>query len=245
MSPQVVASLVIRTGDRRAAVEKAAMWCAESMPLSIEPVTVGGFAWQRALSPLGPASWGINDGSFVVARGEGSLESVVARMSDAGPEEPAWKKALRQRAAFDRPSTLAYFNAAEALRIMTSLPAPDRDKLLTFLDASGLGKLEAVGALTGMTAEGVGSSLWLGCEGPPRGIFAAPATGIGPRQLTRIPADAMMAQAWSLDLSAMLATVLGIAEATDPESASAWRANLQQFRAVAGFDLDAHLLEPL
>ena len=110
--------------------------------------------------------------------------------------------------------------AGEALRIATSLPAPDRDKLLTVLDASGLGKLETVGSVSGMTPEGIAASTWLGFDGPPTGLFAPPAGGIGSRQLSRIPADSSMAQAWSLDLSAMLETALGIVEATQPQAAA-------------------------
>jgi hypothetical protein len=247
--PQVVASLVIRVGDRGEALERAARWLAGSTPLfRFEAVEVGGRAWQR-LRDAGPesgqVSWGINDGSFVIAIGPESLESLLARMNDAGRKAPAWKAAIAKRLPLARPSTLTYLNAGEALRIATSLPAPDRDKLLAFLDASGLGKLETVGAVSGMTAEGVAAHTWLGFTGPPDGIFAPPATGIGSRQLSQIPADATMAQAWSLDLSAMLETALGIVEATQPQAAAEFRENLERIRAVAGFDIDTHLLKPL
>jgi hypothetical protein len=247
--PQVVASLVIRVGDRGEAIERAAKWLAGSTPLfRFETVEVGGRAWQR-LQDAGPesgtVSWGINDGSFIFAVGPKALESLVARMNDAGRKAPAWKVALEKRLPLARQSTLTYFNAGEALRIATRLPAPDRDKLLTVLDASGLAKLETVGSVSGMTPEGVAASTWLGFDGPPKGIFAPPASGIGPRQLAQIPADATMAQAWSLDLSAMLATVLGIVEATEPMAAAEFRENLERIRAVAGFDLDTHLLKPL
>ena len=246
--PQVVASLVIRVGDRGEAIEKAARWLAGSMPLRFETVEVRGRSWQRlpdATQEVGDLSWGINDGSFVLAVGPGTLESLVARMKEAGRKPPAWKAALEKRLPLARQSTLTYVNAGEALRIATSLPAPDRDKLLTVLDASGLGKLETVGSVSGMTPEGVAASTWLGFDGPPKGLFAPPVSGIGPRQLARIPADATMAQAWSLDLSAMLATVLGIVEATEPRAAAEFRENLDRIRAVAGFDIDTHLLKPL
>ncbi|MFM8414906.1 MAG: hypothetical protein ACKOCX_09290, partial [Planctomycetota bacterium] len=246
--PQLVASLVIRVGDRNAALEKAATWLAGLLPLRFEAVDVGGRSWQRAVAEEGPVdalSWGINDGSFVLTVGPGALESLVARMGDADRKPPAWKAAIAKRLPLERPSTLTFFNAGEALRIATSLPAPDRDQLLAFLEASGLGALETVAAVSGMTAEGVASSIFLGFDGPPAGFFAPPATGIGPKQLARIPADATIAQAWSLDLSATLATVLGIVEATEPQAAATLRAQLEQIRAVAGFDIDKHLLKPL
>ena len=245
---QVGASLVIRVGDRGEVIEKAAKWLAGSMPLRFETVEVEGRSWQRLPEGGGlmdSLSWGINDGSFVLTVGPGALESLVAQLGDGSRKTPAWKAAIEKRLPLARPSTLTYFNAAAALRIATSLPAPDRDKLLAFLDASGLGKLDSVAAVSGMTAEGFAAHTWLGFDGPPTGLFAPPATGIGPSELARVPADAMIAQAWSLDLSAMLATVLGIVEATEPQAAAQFRESLEQRRAVAGFDIDTHLLQTL
>jgi hypothetical protein len=246
--PQIRASLVIRLGDRGDAIEQAVEWLAGTIPGPVEAVEAGGRSWQRWTiegDPPEPIFWGINDGSLVLTVGEGSLESLLARMADAGRKTPAWMADLVKRLPVARRSTLTYFNAGEALRIATGLPSPDRDQFLAMLDATGLGKLDTVAAATGMTAEGVGSSIWLGFDGPPTGLFAPPAAGIGPRQLARIPADAMMAQAWSLDLSEMLATMLGIVAAVEPATAAEVRTNLERFRAVVGFDVDTHLLKPL
>lgn len=246
--PEIVASLVIRVGDRGEAVRQAAAWLAASLPLTFETVEIGGRSWQRVAgegAPGGGLCWGVDGGSFVVAVGPGGIGPLVARMDDAGRASPAWRAAIEKRLPLDRPSTLTYVHAGEALRIATSLPAADRDRLLAFLEASGLGRLETIGTVSGMTAEGIASATWLGFEGPPRGLFAPPATGIGPRPLSRIPADAIMAQSWSLDLSALLATGLGIVEATDPRTAAEFRTNLERVRAVAGFDIDTHLLAPL
>ena len=209
---------------------------------------VGGRAWQRlqdAGPDLGPVSWGINDGSFIVAVGPEALESLVRRLGAAGRKPPAWRGALEKRLPLERLSTLTYCNAGEAVRIAKSLPSPDRDSFLAFLESSGIGAVETVGAVSGMSAEGVASAFWLGFDGPPAGLFAPPATGIGTKQLARIPADALMAQSWSLDLSALLATALRIAEATEPQAAAEFRTNLERLRAMAGFDLDTHLLKPL
>ena len=246
--PALVASLVIRVGDRAEAIEKAAAWLAGSMPLAFEPVDIGGRSWQRLagpVGPFGPLSWGINDGSFVLAVGPDALESLLARMKDAGRKPPAWKSAIQKRLPVERQSTLTYVNAGEALRIAISLPAPDRDKLLALLEASGIGGLETIAGVSGMTAEGISAHSWLGFDGPPKGLFAPPAEGIGRRQLARIPADASLAQSWSLDLSATLATVLGIIESVEPRSAAEIRENMQRVRAVVGFDIDTHLLKPL
>lgn len=131
------------------------------------------------------------------------------------------------------------------IRIVESAPVPDREALLRVLDASGLGRLETLAAVSGMTDEGTASSMWLGFDGAPQGLFAAPTTGIGADQLARIPADAMMAQAWSLDLSKSLAAGLDMLAAMEPQAAAEVRRSLEEFRAVVGVDLDGHLLQPL
>jgi len=243
--PQVVASLVIRVGERGAALEKAAEWLAGSVPVSIEDVKVAGQVWQRFDSPLGPVSWGLRDGTFVLAVGPGALESLLARLADADRKPPAWMVDLRKRLPVARESTLSHIDAGRAIEILTSLPAPDRDRFVAVLEATGIAKLASVGAISGMTAEGYSSAIRLGFEGRPSGLFAAPATGIGTKVLSRVPADATLAQAWSLDLSATLATVVGIIRAADPAAAEAFTQQLERFRAVAGFDIDQQLLEPL
>jgi len=246
--PEIVASLLIRVGDREKAIRKAVEWVAGSLPLVFEEVMVGGRPWQRATAgggQLDGLSWGIDDGTLVVTVGSRALESLLTRMDDNDRRPPAWRAAIEQRLPLDRLSTLTFFNAGEALRIATGLLSADRDTLLACLDASGLGGLKTVGTVSGMTAEGIRSATWLGFDGPPRGLFAPPVTGIGPGWLARIPADAMMAQSLSLDPSAMLATVLGIVEAAAPRTAAEVRTNLERIRAVVGFDIDTHLLKPL
>lgn len=249
--PQLVASLVIRIGGETAAEEKALVTMTgllfDGRPEEFTPrtVEVEGAAWQQVQSSFGPVSWGINDGSLVVAVGPESLQSLLGRLADAGRKQPAWKTNLVKRMPVDRRSTFAYLNASAGIRIISALPSPDRDQFLAMLDAAGIARLDTISALSGMTAEGVSSAIWLGFQGRPTGLFAPPDKGIGPDELRRIPADAMMAQAWSLDLSKTLALGLDLVAIMDPQAASSARDGLEQFRAVAGLDLDTHLLKPL
>ncbi|MBM4021713.1 MAG: DUF1559 domain-containing protein [Planctomycetes bacterium] len=220
---------------------------AASLPLTFETVEIGGRPWQRVAgegAPGGGLCWGVDGGSFVVAVGPGGIEPLVERLDNARRQSSAWRAEIEKRLPLDRPSTFTSVHAGEALGIATSLPAAGRDRLLAYLEA-WLGRLETIETVNGMTAEGIASATWLGFDGPPRELFAPPATGIGPRPLCRIPADAIMPQSWSLDLSALLATGLGIVAATDPRTAAEFRTNLEQVRAVAGFDIDTHLLAAL
>jgi hypothetical protein len=248
---QLVASLLIRTGPETEAIETAMRTMAVSIfdgaPEEYTPrkVEVGGADWQQVQTPIGPLSWGLNDGSLVLAIGPDALESLLGRLADGRRKQPAWKTDLEKRMPVSRRSTLAYLDAGAGIRTMSAFPSPDREQFLALLDASGIATLDTVGAISGMTAEGISASIWLGFQGRPTGVFAAPATGIGPDELGRIPADAMMAQAWSLDLSKTLAMGLALTAAIDPQAAESARGGLEQFRAVAGLDLDTHLLKPL
>lgn len=251
--PSVVASLVLRTGKQNDAIEKAVDFLADQAlgaDAGSDTVQVKGATLRQLATPLGPLSWGAvpsidKDGTYVVAIGPRAIESLMTRLADTTRKTPAWKADLEKRMPVERRSTLVAFNAAEALQIMRSLPVPDREKLLAVLDASGIATLETVSASTGMTAEGVSSRLWLRFDGKPRGLFAAPAKGIEQRIFSRVPADAIMAQAWSLDLSKSLAMVLDMVAAGDPDAAEEMRDGLLKFRAAAGFDVDTHLLKTL
>jgi hypothetical protein len=250
--PEVRASLLLRTGggdgERRIAVAAdavAALATADAGGREPEERTIGTATVRQVPTPLGPLSWGVHDGSLVVTIGEGTLEALLKRIGDATRVKPAWMADAERRLPLDRPATLTYVNAREVLRIVSSLPMADRDRLAAFLAASGIAGIDRLVAVSGLDGEGMVTEMRLGFEGQPSGLFAAPASGIGPKQLARIPADAVMAQAVSLDPSRMLATVLDVIAATDGDGAAEIRRGLEQFRAVAGLDLDRHLLKTL
>ncbi len=246
--PGAVASFVLRTGKKTAEIDQALATMMEIVFAGAprpQTVRVAGAAWQQMPSPMGPLSWGVNDGSLVVAFGDTALEGLLARLADTDRPTPAWKQAIGERVPVDRRSTLTYLNVGEMLEMLVGLEMPDRDQAIRFLKATGIAGLDTVAAVSGLSPEGVTSTIWLGFDGRPQGLFAAPAKGIGSAALASIPADAMMAQTWSLDLSQTLATALDIADATEPAAAESAREALMQFRAVVGLDIDTHILKPL
>jgi hypothetical protein len=250
--PEVRASLLLRTGggdgERRitaAADAVAALATADAGGRAPEERTIGTATVRQVPTPLGPLSWGVHDGSLLVTIGEGTLDALLKRIGDATRAKPAWMADAERRLPLDRPATLTYVNAREVLRIMSSLPMADRDRVAAFLAASGIAGIDRLVGVSGLDDEGMVTDVRLGFEGQPSGLFAAPASGIGPKQLARIPADAVVAQAMSLDPSRTLATLLDVIAATDPDAATEIRRSLEQFRAVAGLDLDRHLLKPL
>ncbi len=250
--PEVRASLILRTGggdgERRitAAIGTLlAVATAEAGVPEPEDRTVGKATVRQLPTPLGPLSWGVHDGSFLLTIGAGTLEALLERIGDDSRPKPAWMTDAERRLPLDRPATLTYINAREVVRLVTAGMAADRDRVAAFLAASGIAGVDRLVAVSGLDGEGMVTDVGLGFEGQPSGLFAAPASGIGPKQLARIPADAVMAQAMSLDPSRTLATLLDVIAATDADSAAEIRRGLEQFRAVAGLDLDRHLLKTL
>jgi len=254
--PKAVASFAIRAGDALGAIDAAIIALTEQARADggldghSQAIEVAGNTFRLFGTPLGPLTWGPiakgpAAGTYVATIGEGALESVLARLGNANRKTPAWKADLEKRMPLERQSTLTYLNASMALEILLSLPIPDRDRFLAVLDATGIAGIETIGARSGMTAEGIVSSMCLDFDGEPKGLFAKPTAGIGPEKLARVPAGAIMAQAWSLDLSKSLALLLDIVAAGDPQAADDMREGLDRFRAVAGFDFDTHLLKTL
>ncbi len=252
--PTIVASVVIHAGDRIDSLELAMNSLADIVladaPAELRPVSIPGSTCRQVATPVGPLSWGPLvsaelKGTYVMTLGPDAFQSLMARLGKGKRSVPAWKGDLEKRIPVARRSTLTYVDARAVMQTVRELPAPDQDKVEAFLDASGLSGLVTLGAVSGMTTEGVSGALWLGFDGTPTGLFAAPASGIGTKQLRRIPSDAIMAQTWSLDLSAMLATVLDIVSAVEPQAAAEFRENLAQFRAAAGFDIDTQVLKTL
>ena len=107
--PELAASLVLRAGDREAAIRKAVAVVTEAVladgPPGLAPrdAAVAGITWQRVQTPIGPLSWGLSDGSLIVTLGPGTLESLLARMGDAGgrlpPGRPRSQNGCRSTAA--------------------------------------------------------------------------------------------------------------------------------------------------
>lgn len=250
--PEVRASLLLRTGggdgERRITAAVGTLLAVATADAGVpEPAerTIGKATVRQLPTPLGPLSWGVHDGSFLFTIGAGTLEALLERIGDGSRAKPTWMTDAERRLPLDRLATLTYVNAREVVRLAASGMAADRDRVAAFLAASGIAGIDRLVAVSGLDAEGTVTDARLGFAGQPSGLFAAPASGIGPKQLARIPADAVMAQAMSLDPSRTLATLLDVIAATDADGAAEIRRGLEQFRAVAGLDLDRHLLKTL
>ena len=214
--------------------------------LTLEEFDVQGLKATRlaGLPPEAPVmAWGFKDGSFVAAVGTDALEHLLVRLADKARPAPAWKTALEKRLPLERRSMLAHVDVAKCLAIANGL---NRDPgVAAGVEASGLGGLRAVQAIAGLTQEEMASATILDFEGQPAGFFAAGKRAIAAADLRAIPADATMAQVLKLDLAAMLQTGLAWMEAVDAGASARPKELLEKVQAVAGIDVEKHILEPL
>jgi len=251
-APVIEASLVVNCGPDaervRAAFDAllAELRLAErGMP--VEEFQAGGVKAARfgGMPPDAPdIAWAFKDGYFMAAAGTDALEHLLARLADEARRPPAWKTALEKRLPLERRSLLAHVDAAKAVEAVLSAGPPNPEQIRAVLEASGLGRLLAIQAVAGLTKDEIASATILDFEGEPTGFFAA-GKAVAAADLKGLPADATMAQVMKIDLAAMLQTAFAFMDAVQAGSSAAPRQALEQVRAVAGVDVEKHVLEPL
>jgi hypothetical protein len=249
--PRIDAALVVKVADLArdefaAAVTRLWEKALQEAPPTVRIVQerIAGGTWsQLSGKDKNKVSWGFQDGYFVLAIGDRSLEATLGRLADARRAQPEWRAELERRMPVTRQCTLAYIDTQEVWRLLKrTQPADASPPIGDVLNASGFAGLRLFGGITGMTEEGVSAAWWLGAPGTQSGVFQATAGGVGREQLAKIPADVVMAHAWKLDLSRTLTAAIEQARLVDPAAAASAREALEQVRAVAGIDIDRDLL---
>ena len=203
-------------------------------------------------------AWGFKGDVFVAAVGTDALEHLLGRLAAENRQPPAWKTALEKRLPLERRSLLAHWNvprtidAARELSMLQARPEmkqewlEEEERAITAaIQGSGLGGLQAVQAVAGLTKTEMAAATVLDFNGQPTGFFASGKGVVTAADLKAIPADATMAQVVKLDPAAMLAAWIAWLESVEFQSADALAQRLGQIRAVVGFDVNDHLLEPL
>ena len=244
--PQIKGSLVVNAGDAVERVQQSLERLLGALPPGqVEEFQIGGQSWSRLAGPAGAPQleWGFQKKYFVIAAGPDSLRLLLDRLSEKNRPAPAWRRTVEKRLPVKKPSSLVHVDAAQALALVASMaPSPFPESLLKTL---GIDRLAAVEGFSGLSETGVAAGTFLNFSGTPTGLFAPGAGGLSAADLKFVPADAVIAQIVKLDLATTLEAVLQGMGTTDPAQAAQIRESLEQFRAVAGLDIQKHLLAPL
>lgn len=244
--PEIDALLILNPGAKRQVFDAALADILRGILGDTPPSAADGLA--RMPLGAGPTlAWGYRDDYFIFAVGDGAVARSGAIVAGGPARTPAWKATMLERMPVKRLSTLAYLDAAAIReRILRQIPDSTVPGVREVVAALGLDELEVVGSVSGMTEEGVSSATWLGFTGEPRGIFArGRGKPLAAGDFAMIPSDAIMAQVVKLDTAATLEQLLDGIDAVAPRATNDARTALEQFRAVAGLDLEADLLRPL
>jgi hypothetical protein len=244
--PEIDALLILNPGAKRQVFDAALADILRGILGDAPPSAADGLA--RMPLGAGPTlAWGYRDDYFIFAVGDAAVIRSGAIFAGGPGRAPSWKATMLERMPVKRLSTLAYLDAA-AIRELVLRQVPDStvQGVREVVAALGLDGLEVVGSVSGMTEEGVSSATWLGFTGEPRGIFArGRGKPLAADDFATIPPDAIMAQVVKLDMASTLEQMLDGAQTVAPRETADARTALDQFRAVAGLDLEAHLLRPL
>lgn len=249
--PQVEGSLVINCGPVLGEVRRAVETTMEKLQASEKDVRrreheKDGTTWTHLGEfPSGApdVAWGFKGNFCVIAVGTDAMEHLLERLRDKARKPPAWKVSLEKRLSIERRTLLVHADVAKAVDLALSSQPPAA--AAAAINASGLGGVAALQFVGGLTKTEMASATVIDFKGEPTGLFTAGKGLVTRSDLEAIPADVTAAQIVKVDLSAALAAGLALARAVDPASAAGFSGALEQFRAVAGLDVDEHLLEPL
>jgi hypothetical protein len=243
---QFKGSVVVNAGDAADDLQRALDALLATLPRSqIGQFEYGGQSWSQIAGSAGtpPMNWGFRKQYFVLAIGDKSLEQLLDRLAKKNRSTPAWKQSLETRLSLERVSTFMHIDAAKAVSLVAGLaPAAASASLLK---AVGIDRLVTVEGVSGLSETGMASATAFEFSSRPPGASGQGDSGIQPADLRFIPPDAVIAQVLKIDLAKTLDATLESIGTADPAQAAQLRESLEQFRAVAGLDLQKHLLAPL
>ena len=248
--PTAEASLVVNCGPGVAEVRRALDKLMDDLRVSqgarVREHEWKGDTWFRLEGmPDGipDVAWGFKGNFCVIAVGKDALKNLLDRLSNKSRPSPAWKASLENRLPLHRRSLLVHIDIAKVMNLVTT-PAPPA-AVASFIKTSGLMDVAALQFIGGLTENEIASATVVDFNGKPQGVFRPAKGSVAVSDFKAIPADVTAAVVVKVDPSATLAVGIALAKAVDPQSAGGFKQALEQFRDLAGLDLDEHLLKPL
>ncbi|MHB1036923.1 MAG: DUF1559 family PulG-like putative transporter [Pirellulales bacterium] len=246
--PDVRGGLIVNTGERAAEFKESlgkleTLLVAQLGGMPVQEVTVAGSPWRRLPLPpnLPQVLWGFKGAYLVVAVGQGSAESIVAR----GKGQPAaWMAKLRKDLPVDRVSTVGYLNVKGILT--AAAPVVVAGRAGAVIDSLGLGNVQSIATVTGLDATGCVNKTLIVLDGEPAGVLAPlAAKPLTAADLAVIPQDATLAIVARVDLEKQYRQVLDILGKIEPRAQQEIGRELARMETELGFRLSEDLLQPM
>jgi len=176
-----------------------------------------------------PVAWGRREAYFFIGVGDGAPAEIAQRLAGKGAAPKPAAISLPEEAAIERPGLILRIRVASLLE---AIPEQAKARVRPILDASGLGAVQAVTAVSGLHGKGFASRTLIETQGELSGVLSPfSAKPITRQDLASIPADATVAAAGRLDLEKLYRQLAGVLGRIDPP---AWeRSERDQRRAEA------------
>ncbi len=209
----------------------------------VQPLEIGGTSCFQIDPGRGAptVTWGVKGRYLIVGVGEGAMEGIFERTRT---DPPKWLTELREKLTVQRPATFTYVNVKTLLDTLAPLAGgPQARKAV---EASGLGQVTSLAAVTGLDKDGFVGRSMLGLDGEPSGFISLLAgKPLEPADLEPIPADATVAMAFRADADRILETFLSVVSEVEPRDGKEMLKNIGELEEDLGISLPGDLLKPL
>jgi hypothetical protein len=246
--PDVRGGLVVNMGDQAAELKATLEKYQALLPAAaVEKTTVETLPCYRLSLPHGGPviTWGMKGKYLLAGIGPGGMEGILRRAKGTAP---AWLTRVREQLPVERESTVMFVNTKKLIEQFAPLGGP---KAQTILDATGLGGVTSLAAVTGLDSRGCVSRVLVSIDGEPAGLLHTLAgKPLTAADLTPIPQDATVAVAARLDAKDAFDAIMEMIGKVDPPqrepvSSTVMAGGLQQLEKQLGIDLRKDLLSSL
>ena len=242
----VQAGFVLNAGPQRAEIEAA---IGQLVELAMEndaiigSVDRDGETWSmvRVSMQTPEIRWGWHDGYFIMAVGDGTVETIIDRLAGSAP---TWLADVRNEHAVDRESSLGYVNVELLLDRLQ--PLLEKEEGWHIVEKLGLTSIKSLNSLAGFDEQGCVALSQLVTDGRRRGLLSLlPYKELSDNDLKMIPHDVLVAGAVRVDLSETWKNIVRLVEEFEPKAAEKMERVLWEAETELGINIEDDLLGSL
>ena len=161
-------------------------------------------------------TWGFKKSFFLLAIGEGEMESLLKRASGNAPQ---WLTKIRQELPVERVSTVSYINVKAISKI--ALPMAGQ-RASVIMDALGISNVDNITTVAGLDQSSYVKRIHISIDGEPQGLMQfASIKPLSAGDLGSIPADATLALAAKINFQAVFDAYMATVQKADAQEAAA------------------------
>ncbi len=201
--PKAKIGFLLEPGDDAAAVSKHLEAILNQVPglPEVTEATIEGVTYRQYRLGDDSLTWGIDDGLFFLAMGDGVIEGMHERMRTPAP---AWLAEMKEQLPVPRRATVTYVNLAalrEAILPILLAESPrEAEQIKMVVSALGLDKFESARSITGLDENGMLDRTVVEFDGPlPHVWEALVGESLTAEDLRGVPADANVLLAMKVD----------------------------------------------